>query len=233
MLLPWMDRLIEFVGTHPGLELNLVGGDDLRNLTRREADIALRFTVAPPEHLVGRRLAEAAIAVYAAHKFADEPLETMPWVGWDQSDAPESTADRVRKSIGATGPYVVRVNSYALWLAAGRRGAGALTLPCVLGDVCADLQRRTEPMVLPGNLWILTHPDLRRSPRIRRTMQVLAEFVATQREALLGQRGWPSDGHTNLIASTGSTRPARQAGSSPDATVAKPTIKTMMTTFSG
>ncbi len=187
LVVPWMARFVELVKDNPGLELDLIGGDDFRNLTRREADVALRFTAKPPEHLVGRRLAKLAGCVYAAPSLADQDVLTMPWVGWDLSDAPVSTTDRVRKRLGANGPYVMRVNSYGLWVEAGLKGAGALTLPCIYGDAQPGLERRSDPWMLDGDLWVLTHPDLRRSPRVRRVMDVLSAFAASQRDALAGK----------------------------------------------
>ena len=53
LLLPALAR---FMPGYPALQLELATSNDFANLSRRDADIALRMTRTPPEHLVGRNL---------------------------------------------------------------------------------------------------------------------------------------------------------------------------------
>ena len=53
---------------HPLLGYELHTGNELANLTRRDADIAVRATKRPPQHLVGRHLGPIRVALYAARK---------------------------------------------------------------------------------------------------------------------------------------------------------------------
>lgn len=78
-----------FLKKHPDVELTVVCKDDEASLTRREADIALRMTVAPPEHLVGRKIGHVDFAVYASRSLARRigrraPFSKWPWLHWDE-----------------------------------------------------------------------------------------------------------------------------------------------------
>ena len=63
LLLP---ALAQFMPNYPALTLELSTSNDFANLSRRDADIALRLTRTPPEHLVGRQLAEISYRVCAS-----------------------------------------------------------------------------------------------------------------------------------------------------------------------
>src|SRR3546814_8500542 len=64
------------------------------NLTRREADIAVRPTRRPPETLAGRRIASLASAVYgAAGTAAEDPHHPQQrWVAWEEGGGPPLVA---------------------------------------------------------------------------------------------------------------------------------------------
>lgn len=59
-----------FVAAYPDVELTLLCSDHEASLARREADVALRLTGQPTEHLVGRRLGRVDFAVYAERRLA-------------------------------------------------------------------------------------------------------------------------------------------------------------------
>jgi DNA-binding transcriptional LysR family regulator len=63
-------------------------------------------------------------------------------------------------------------------LMAVRDGIGLAVLPCYLGDADPRLERIGEPISeLATDLWLLTHPDLRRVARIRALMDFVAQSV--------------------------------------------------------
>src|SRR5918995_33082 len=77
----------QFLDRHPGIEFGVICTDAQLNLSRRDADLAIRFTGRPPETLVGRRLAKAAFGVYARNGETDTPwdrsnVEAWDWIGW-------------------------------------------------------------------------------------------------------------------------------------------------------
>ena len=72
----------------------------------------------------------------------------------------------------------MRVDSLSAMVDAVRAGIGVGFLLCFLGDREHDLVRVADPMAtLDTQLWILTHPDLRRVARIRAFTEFLYESL--------------------------------------------------------
>uniref|UniRef100_UPI00258D32C0 LysR family transcriptional regulator n=1 Tax=Pseudomonas sp. TaxID=306 RepID=UPI00258D32C0 len=84
VLLP---ALAMFMPRYPALALELTTSNDFANLTRRDADLALRLTQAPPEHLVGCRLGPVPYRVCASQGYLDTcgtaDLAQMSWIAAD------------------------------------------------------------------------------------------------------------------------------------------------------
>jgi DNA-binding transcriptional LysR family regulator len=85
---------------------------------------------------------------------------------------------------------VLRCNSWLSQLAAARAGVGLAALPCFLADPTPELIRVLPPEpALAGELWLLTHPDLRRTARVRAFMESLARGLRRERALLEGRAG--------------------------------------------
>jgi DNA-binding transcriptional LysR family regulator len=83
---------------------------------------------------------------------------------------------------------VLRCNSWLAQLAAARAGLGLAVLPCFLADPEPALQRALPPEPgLASELWLLTHPDLRRTARVRAFMDRLAASLRKERGRLAGR----------------------------------------------
>ncbi|KAA0011902.1 LysR family transcriptional regulator [Billgrantia pellis] len=161
-----------FQNEHPQIELEIVVSNQLFNLSQRDADVAIRPTAAPPEHLVGRRVGSIAQAVYARAE-----AETENWVGPDRHLG-YPALERWMKGRGAKGRCRYRVDTLLGMLAAARDGLGWAVLPCYLADADPVLMRIGEPIPeLATELWLLTHPDLRRVARIRAFMGFVADVL--------------------------------------------------------
>lgn len=76
LLLPALAR---FMPSYPGLTIELCTSNDFANLSRRDADIALRLTRTPPEHLVGRRLADISYRVCASAAYL-QSVDSHDWL---------------------------------------------------------------------------------------------------------------------------------------------------------
>ncbi len=180
-----------FVMRYPAIELELSVGYLPRNLTRREADVAIRWTDKPPEHLVGQRVATAEYAVYGVRSLldrhgSDAPLSDFPWVDWDIANNAKVTAQWMRDNVPQA--HIVCRYDMALALhAAIKAGTGLGFMPCAYGDADASL-RRLRP-VEPGfgmNVWLLTHPDLRSTARVRAFMQHASAYFETHQKRFAG-----------------------------------------------
>lgn len=166
--------LADFRRSHPDIVLEVAVSNQLFNLSRRDADVAVRPSSSPPGHLVGRRVGSIAQAVYAR---ADATAESVCWVGPDRHLG-YTALDAWMAGNGLDDRCRYRVDTLLGMLAAARDGMGRAVLPCYLADAEPLLSRAGEPIPeLATDLWLLTHPDLRRVARIRALMSFVAEAV--------------------------------------------------------
>ncbi len=184
----------DFRQTHPEISLEVAVSNDVFNLTRREADIAIRPSMAPPEILVGRRIGTIAQAVYGrsdAFSSPGSPEGTLDsgaigWVGPDERLAYRSL-DSWMVAHGVDQRCRYRVDTLMGMLAAVRDGIGLGVVPCYLCDGDEQLARVGDPIPdLSTDLWLLTHPDLRRVARIRAFLDFVALAVKGMQVRLLG-----------------------------------------------
>ncbi|MEQ9488775.1 MAG: LysR family transcriptional regulator [Alphaproteobacteria bacterium] len=174
----------------PGLSLELATYDRWANLSRREADIALRPSNAPGDTMVGRKLAVLRFALYEAATCPSRPAPEQ-WEGERVvvgDDVLQSlTSDRWFRQQTASATIAVKATSYLTQAAVCASGAGIACLPCYVGDGNRDLQRLDGPIEgLATDVWLLTHPDIRTLPRIRAAMDWLAETVLNRRKLIEG-----------------------------------------------
>ena len=177
--------LAEFGQRYPTIETEVSVENGFINLTHREADIALRLTSEAPEHLVGRRIASARIAVYGADDYlAAQPdrqdLVRLDWVRWDEpwrDVAPERwlTANIPAERIRA------RVNTNLAQTELIASGLGVGFQLCYSGDADSRLTRVGDAFDFGLAIWLLTHEDLRHTARISAFMTFVCESLSSQR----------------------------------------------------
>lgn len=184
--------LARFRRAYPGIRLEIVTGNPFFSLSRRDADVALRPTAAPPETLVGRRVSTIATAVYAASDYLGQApsidgLDEHAWIAPDDSLSHLPSARWLRTELPGVEP-VLRCNTLSGMLAAARGGVGMAALPCFMGDPEPGLVRVREPVAeLSVGLWLLTHRDLRRVARIRALLDCLYEELIAERARFEGR----------------------------------------------
>ena len=190
LLFGWLTPgLREFRRAYPEIRLEVVVSNDVFSLSKREADIAVRPANSPNESLVGRRLGTIEQAAYIAKSLAteidgDEAIAAIDWIGPDESMT-YPAFDRWLEQQGLMERCRTRMNTVYGMLAAVRAGLGMSVLPCYLGENDAQLSRvgGTIPS-MATDLWILTHPDLRRTERIRIFLDQVAGLAKTMQFGL-------------------------------------------------
>ena len=187
-----MPDLVHFAHTHPGIELEIISSYETLNLTRRQADVAIRLVYenqSPPEHLYGRKLARVYRSVYHSKHIMDSNpthsnLTSIQWIVKEE-DGPLPTWVVQAYSPKNNSTYLV--SDVLTQLAATRAGLGASVLPCYLGDNDSELVRlRPEQSKLYGELWLLTHGDIRNTPRVRVFTDYIAEVLQSHKNILQG-----------------------------------------------
>lgn len=167
-----MPHFASFRGLFPAVELQLVVNDAFLNLTQREADIAIRGTNDPPGHLVGRRVGIMQTALYASRGYLDrrDPDDgegDHAWIGPDASLSRIESWKWLRDNVDAA-RIAMRVDSFVGIANAVSAGIGVGLLLCPLAEQRPDLVRLGGPFPeLDTQVWILTHPDLKQTRRIR------------------------------------------------------------------
>lgn len=165
--------------THPGLSFELHTGNELANLTRRDADIALRATKRPPQHLIGKRIGPIRVAVYAAKKglkrFDFDVATSTAWVAPDDALPEHPSVVWRRRHFPKIKPSY-RVGSILTAVEVIGSGAAIGVVPIFLAAQRSDLRQLTDPIdECETDLWLLTHTETRHLRRVSEVYSVLAE----------------------------------------------------------
>ena len=187
-------HLAQFVQLHPGINLSVVCTDQHLNLNRREADVAIRVTSQPPDTLVGRRMVKVAMAIYGGSGLTlvgEDRLdcESLDWVGWQ-----DDTYNRMLvHSHYPKARIRHRVDDLLAMSAMVRSGMGAAILPCYAADSDPGLRRLISTPITEGvmDLWVLSHPDVRRAARVRVFTAFIADTLLADRDLFEGRRPQP------------------------------------------
>jgi DNA-binding transcriptional LysR family regulator len=180
------------------IRLDVVVTNQSLNLSKRDADVAIRATDQPPENLVGRKVALLSWAVYAPRPAPgetaptlDEALAASPWVALGDNYLHVQAAKFVRDRIPSD-RIAFKVNSVLGVTEAVENGAGVGPCPCFAADLRPGLVRISDVQTEFGSgLWLLTHPELRHSPRVRVFMDFCAEALGRLRPLIEGLRPQP------------------------------------------
>ncbi|SIQ04614.1 MULTISPECIES: LysR family transcriptional regulator [unclassified Bosea (in: a-proteobacteria)] len=179
---------------HPAIRLDVVIGNQPLNLSKRDADIAIRASDSPGETLVGRRVATLAWAIYGrADDGLDESETADPaalyrrdWVALGDQLSHVKAARFVREHVA---PERIALKSSAVLglTEAVEQGLGIGPLPCFIADQRPGLARLSPPNPdFATGLWVLTHPDIRHVPRVRAFMDFCGSELARLRPLFEG-----------------------------------------------
>jgi DNA-binding transcriptional LysR family regulator len=187
----FMPVLAQFTTQYPGISLEIETSYETLSLTKRQADVAIRLAYgSPPEHLYGQNVATVHRAAYVskdllANQFSKVSASELSWITKEGDGAIPSWALGPNKK-----PDVSRVivNDPISQLEAIRSGFGAGLHFCFVGDRDPFLRRLPPAESHPyGDLWVLTHGDLRRTPRVQAFMAFASEAIRANRDLLEGK----------------------------------------------
>ncbi|MCJ8321852.1 MAG: LysR family transcriptional regulator [Colwellia sp.] len=170
----------EFNVKYPEIQIELLVSNQEFNMSNRQADIAVRATHSPPEHLIGKQVSTLNWSVFASNKYSDkfglpnnmEELNNHALIGATGALCRLSAFIWLDKHFA--NQVVTRCDDLTAMSYFVESGQGLAFLP--------DDQCRPELIKLfavqeskPSNLWLLTHPDLRNVARIKLVMLYLTE----------------------------------------------------------
>lgn len=182
----------------PAITLDFIVENRILNLSRRDADVAIRATGEPPETLVGRRVANLTWGIYAAHTLLDE-LKLTPeqaaqvqqpalrWVGYGE---PMTITAAGRWIAQNTAPeaLIMKSNTMATLGVAIEAGIGVGLLPCFIGEGLKGVQRlRRVELDTSIGIWVLTHPDIKKAARVRAFLDFFGNELGRRRKLIEGE----------------------------------------------
>ena len=180
--------LDRFHAANPNLKVEFVLSDQYVDLTKGEADVALRSGDTDDNILVGRKIADSLWAIYASRQYVERQgapetvtdLARHPLIAFEESMSKHRTLSWLRE-VAPEATFAARNTSVLGLIYAAKAGVGVAPLPMSLGDAEPDLVRVIGPVPELTRAWrILTHPDLRHTARI----STFFSFILNESEAL-------------------------------------------------
>lgn len=171
--------LRELQKVHPLLAYDLHAGNELANLTRRDADIALRATRKPPQHLVGKHIGPVRVALFGPKKGgpSKNAVETAAWIAPDDA-LPEHPSVLWRKKHFPKVVPSYRVGSILTVAELVGQGLGIGILPVFLARGRKELVQLTEVLdESQTELWLLTHTESRHLRRVSAVFTYLSQTL--------------------------------------------------------
>lgn len=195
---PWLaarlliPALPELKAQHPELEVQLVGTNAILNLAQREADVAIRNVKPTHKSLATRKLVELGGCVYGSRLYLErrgqprspealeghdvlvyETLGGMPGFEWLRDPA-------------RGGRVAFRANDPEALVGAATAGLGLCAVPCLLGDPEPALARVPSLGFNRCDLFLVTHEETRKTPRVRAVTDFLVALVRRHQARIEG-----------------------------------------------
>jgi DNA-binding transcriptional LysR family regulator len=190
-------HLAAFHRTHPSIVVEFTVDNRILDLSRREADVALRPQRPKESNLWGRKIAGVAWTVYGARAYLEangfpasiKDLRRYPLIGWDEMATRFGAATWLERT-APKDAFVYRSASLVNQLLAAKAGIGLAALPCYLGDPEPELTRvlPSPPPELATELWIVTHADLKNTGRVRAFFDLVGDRLTRQRDLFEGRQ---------------------------------------------
>ncbi len=177
-------RLPAFRERHPGITLQVLVGTRTLDLSRGEAELAVRTPRPHQGGLVAARLGRTSLALYAARSLVGArgitvrdaaSLRGLPLLVYTAALRLLQDAAWFAPVL-ASADVALETNGTHALLAAARAGAGVAVLPAFVARRHPDLVRVSEP-VAEHDVWLVTHPEFRRDPSVRATADFLKEIA--------------------------------------------------------
>ncbi len=182
----------------PGIEIEIVASNEVRDLRRREADIAIRHVRPEQPDLIARRVGETTAHFYASVGYLDRhgrprsprELSEADFVGGEQPERYLPGLNALGLSLRPEN-FKVTTSSGTVALELVKRGYGISPLPKDIAALAPELEcvlAELDPIPIP--VWLVTHRELHTSRRIRLVFDLLAEALTSK----LGTGAAPAGG---------------------------------------
>lgn len=171
-------HIFDFMSLYPDIRVEVSESMKPFDLSKREADVAIRFTNRPPEYLIGQKIGKAYQAAYCLPSYRAQhdlsgPGKTARWIGFGDK---KRQARWISESPFPDLPVIGRFDNIMMQVEAVRAGLGVGFLPCFVGHYANEFERLSEPQPMI-DVWILSHRDLRATAKVK----VFRRFMMSRR----------------------------------------------------
>lgn len=169
--------LDEFTRAYPQVNLRILATNDLLDLSRRQADLAIRISHTPGDTLTGLRLSQQHSASFAtpeiANALAADPMQPVNWLlhdsqaSWPKHVSPRFPNHRIH----------MRFDDMVAMAGAAMAGLGVVRMPMFLGRASPGLVQ--VPVLAPqayADIWVVGHPDVWPAPNLQAFRNVLVRY---------------------------------------------------------
>lgn len=176
----------QFKDAYPKIDLRILATNDILDLTRLEADLAIRISRNPGDSLKGLRLLKQENASFAspgvAQRISGDPQSMIDWIVYDE-------VATVPKGIDAGFPnnrVRFRFDDMIAMVGAAQAGLGVVRIPMFLGRATEGL---IQVPVLPpqpyADIWVVGHPDVWPSVKLRAFRNLLQAYCKAHRRVFV------------------------------------------------
>ncbi|HEY0295386.1 MAG TPA: LysR family transcriptional regulator [Bordetella sp.] len=180
-----MQAIAQVQAQHPDIQVVLATSPHVTNLTRREADLAVRVVRPDNPELIVRHLSRRTVGLYATQDYLQRYGEPRPGeafaghrlVAYERGLLPQRP-DTFCGEPTHNAVIAVEVNSGLLMMEAVASGLGIGELPNHLTQEFAQLVRLWPRREEGYDIWLVMHSDLHRTARVRAVADAIVESFA-------------------------------------------------------
>jgi len=181
-----MPMFASFSRAHPQVDLHIIVSNSDASLSQREADVAIRLTNSPTDTLIGKRIVTVASTIYGSRSYIEQTRESGREPTWIGVECCTFHKTWTKQTCGEQS-HNFYSDDTLLTLAALREGLGVSFLPCFMGDADPLLERYCDPELAHNlGLWILLHPDLKRTARVLAFRDHMVNSISEERDLFEG-----------------------------------------------
>ncbi|WP_299138743.1 LysR family transcriptional regulator [uncultured Tateyamaria sp.] len=180
--------LMQLRSVAPRLRVDVIAANDIRDILKREADIAIRHVRPTDPDLIARRISDASAHLYASKSYvathgmpqAIADLSDHDFISMGNDDAFVAAMEERGLPVGHGNLRAGSTSGITIWEML-RRGFGIFPMSDHIAAQFDDVVRLLDGVTdLRFPVWLVTHRDLHNSKRIRLVFDLLADVLADQ-----------------------------------------------------
>lgn len=181
LLLPGV--VAEFMAEHPMIEIEIEVSNEVTNLLRRDADIAIRMFRPTQNDLVARKITDVPLGLFAHRSYLERhpapnsasELSDHVLLGQDRNPSLLNAYNALGMSL-TPNSFQFRTDNNIATISAIRAGIGIGPLHIGMAEKWQDVVQVLPELPVPSlEIWLACHADVRHNKRIRMVMDFLAQ----------------------------------------------------------